>query len=170
EKVSGTPTPPHVSNEVEDMLRRNLNFSVDPCDDFYNYVCGNWMATHEIPSGKHVIYVGSDLKQNFAKKQKEFLEDTMNKPTSSAHRKMQDFYLSCLDTEYVERNNNADMISALKKLGPFPMMGESYNPTLSSFTEVLINISQRTVNPFVGIIVQRESTTGRNEIKVDTSF
>ncbi|GMT35324.1 hypothetical protein PFISCL1PPCAC_26621, partial [Pristionchus fissidentatus] len=141
---SGAPSPPDVSNEVEDMLRRNLNFSADPCDDFYNYVCGNWMATHVIPPGKSRISVGYELRQNIAKKQKESLENTIDKPTSSAQRKMQDFYLSCLDTEYLEINNNMDMLLALKKLGPFPMMGESYYPTFSSFTDILINVNPLT--------------------------
>ena len=29
----------------------SLDMTVDPCEDFYNFTCGNWMKQHTIPQG-----------------------------------------------------------------------------------------------------------------------
>ncbi|RCN35715.1 hypothetical protein ANCCAN_18409 [Ancylostoma caninum] len=37
-------------NVASDILTKSMNFSVDPCEDFFEFTCGNWIAKHPIPS------------------------------------------------------------------------------------------------------------------------
>ncbi|XP_037526864.2 neprilysin-1 [Rhipicephalus sanguineus] len=40
------------------LVNASLNASVDPCDDFYSYVCGGWISNHTLPpsSSSYGIY------------------------------------------------------------------------------------------------------------------
>ncbi|GMT35514.1 hypothetical protein PFISCL1PPCAC_26811, partial [Pristionchus fissidentatus] len=124
--TSCSPTPRDVDSAVEEMLRKNLNFSADPCDDFYNYVCGNWMANNEIPHGQEIISAETNIFKNIRRQQREIIETISDSVTSSAEMKLRNFHRKCIDIEDIEKSY-IDMISELKKLGPFPIMGKNYS-------------------------------------------
>ena len=38
------------------MVLGSMDKSIDPCEDFYNFSCGGWEATHTVPQGLCNIY------------------------------------------------------------------------------------------------------------------
>ena len=45
--------------EAGKSLRDSINFSVNPCDDFHQFTCGNWIAAHPIPD--EMIYIDQPI-------------------------------------------------------------------------------------------------------------
>lgn len=49
------------SNEIDDnnllktynLIKNSINESVDPCENFYEFSCGNWIANNKIPDDNY---------------------------------------------------------------------------------------------------------------------
>jgi endothelin-converting enzyme/putative endopeptidase len=103
----------------------NIDRSADPCVDFYQFACGNWIKSNPIPSDQASwdsftsVYVqNQDILRNILEK-----VATDNPGRSVVDRQIGDFYYACMDDKGAETKAlNAikpelDRISALKDKG-----------------------------------------------------
>src|SRR5947207_5334720 len=90
----------------------NIDKSVDPCVDFYQYACGNWMKNSEIPPDRSSWQSFSELDEsNLAIERKILEKAAAGGPSRDAiDQKIGDLYGSCMD----EKSVNAKGIAPLK--------------------------------------------------------
>lgn len=50
------------------MLSSSMDRSVDPCQDFYRFACGGWIAANKIPEDSASISVISKIKKDVSLK------------------------------------------------------------------------------------------------------
>src|SRR6516225_11466943 len=75
-----------------------IDKTAEPCQDFYQYACGNWMKTNTIPADKSRWGRFDQLQQHNYFVLRDILEGLQGPGQHSAiEQKVGDFYSSCMD-------------------------------------------------------------------------
>ena len=108
------------------LINSSINPSVDPCEDFYQYVCGGW-----IQEKLSINYDYSDkfkeAEGKISKDLKELIQDEFTNPnndTSTAKSKADIFYHSCVDMCSNMKMEMEYLPEIVKKIGGWHLNGE----------------------------------------------
>jgi len=83
---------------------KNMDFAVDPCNDFYHYACGNWIKNTTLPPSKPALF------RSFSEIQDRNQEALLQVVQSPSNPKLNNFYSTCMNVDAINARGAAPMI------------------------------------------------------------
>jgi putative endopeptidase len=113
DKPSSSPTAPKklVSFDVN-----AIDKTADPCNDFFDYACGNWRKNNPIPSDQTRWGRFNELSERNRYLLYTDLTKAAEHPKSSLQRKYGDFFAACMDVQTVDQKGDQPIQPWLKQI------------------------------------------------------
>ncbi|KAI6237231.1 Neprilysin-2 [Aphelenchoides besseyi] len=126
--------------DAAQQLLRGLDFSVDPCEDFYAFTCNKYLNDTPIPEGRSRIGTYDEAQQkvnDMISKALEKLDTNKATQTEILSKKIYDL---CLDNAKKTENDKSKIINQqlTKDIGGIPMLTKSWTP---SSLDKLLNVA-----------------------------
>jgi putative endopeptidase len=146
--ILGGCTPKKINTSID---VKNMDLSVNPGDDFFRYVNGNYLKTLEIPDDKTSYNVFNILRENADRDINNILKevsDIQGAEKGSATQQISDFYFTGMNIEEINKVG----IKALDK--EFKMIDEI--ETLGQFQDMVAYMHLHGLDPFFGGSVMQD--------------
>jgi predicted metalloendopeptidase len=79
-------------------MRSNLDETIDPCVDFYQYSCGGWIKNNTIPGDETSLYQSFDVSsRRFEERMKQIIDAGVSEDDPQSVKFAFDWYHACSD-------------------------------------------------------------------------
>ncbi|XP_008554181.1 neprilysin-2 isoform X1 [Microplitis demolitor] len=118
DNICDSPSCVHTASKI----LKNMDSSVDPCDDFYRFACGGFLKSTIIPDDKVSVNTFSIISDQVLEQLRMSIEDPRLTEMSNPFRLVKTLYKSCMNKTVIEEQGLTPLLSIVKKLGGWPVL------------------------------------------------
>ena len=112
-----TSSSPEFPKQIPNFDLTAIDKTVDPCVDFYQYSCGNWMKNNPIPADKTRWGRFNELDEHNLYILREIVDQAQAPGKHSAiQQKVGDYYAACMDESTVEKKGTAPLQPEMERI------------------------------------------------------
>ena len=119
---------------ASNFIIRHLDQTADPCNDFYEFACGEWVQqdTQEIKEVDQFTLASDNFLNDLSK----VLEEPLENHDSNIVKNLKTFYKSCSDDLDIESYSDTHFYKFLyKEIGEWPILGLKNDRSLNEKTD-----------------------------------
>lgn len=117
-KLCLTPGCIHTASRVLEYMDQ----SVDPCDDFYEFTCGNFIKKTIIPDDKSSVTSFSIISDELQEQLRKMIEEPIKEDEPKPFQLTKKLYKACMNKTEIEADGLTTINAILKNLGGWPAL------------------------------------------------
>ncbi|XP_022914109.1 neprilysin-2 isoform X2 [Onthophagus taurus] len=117
-KVCLTPGCIHTASKVLE----TIDESVDPCDDFYDFACGNFVKKTNIPDDKSSVTTFSVISDLLQEQLRTMIEEPIRKDEPKPFVLTKKLYRACMNKTLIEKDGLKTIKGIVNELGGWPVL------------------------------------------------
>lgn len=99
-----------------------MDATVEPCDDFYNFACGNFVKNTLIPDEKVSINTFSIIGDKLQEQLRTLISEEAHPGEAKPFTLAKDLFKACMNKSLIEERGVKPLITILEKLGGWPVI------------------------------------------------
>ena len=111
--------------KVAKYINASMNHSIDPCEDFFDYVCGGWIKANPIPKSSSTYSTFAKLNGHVERNLRRILEKRITSSSKRLFQLPKKFYDSCMDLKTIDKIGDKPLRDLIHEIGSWSIDSNS---------------------------------------------